>query len=141
MCGIGTNGPEHDYLNRGCVPVYDKTATTCCPIEWRCRKYIMNMCILKPTITTLKSNVFPLKYFSIATSNDVVKKSGVIANSNMKCQFGDFTLGLLDHVLYEGGDNLNCKCYTPPMVSNNSCIFSLFRLTFHMRYLIIKYNY
>lgn len=88
LCGIGTSGLEHDYLNRGCVPVYDKTATTCCPIDWRC-----------------------------PTSNDVVKKSGIISDSSMKCQFGDFTLGLLDHVLYEdGGDKLNCKCYTPPMV-------------------------
>lgn len=39
QCGIGINGEEHDYLNRGCVPVYDKTATTCCPIDWRCREY------------------------------------------------------------------------------------------------------
>lgn len=39
QCAIGVNGQQHDYLNRGCVPVYDKTATICCPIEWRCRKF------------------------------------------------------------------------------------------------------
>lgn len=39
QCAIGTSGEEHDYLNRGCVPVYDKTSTICCPIEWKCRKY------------------------------------------------------------------------------------------------------
>lgn len=39
LCGLGAGGEEHEYLNLGCVPVYDKTKTTCCPIEWRCRKY------------------------------------------------------------------------------------------------------
>lgn len=51
-----------------------------------------------------------------ATPNDVVKKSGVIADSKMRCQFGDLTLGLLDHLTFDGGDKLNCKCYIPPMV-------------------------
>lgn len=46
QCGIGISGPQHDYLNRGCVPVYDKTATTCCPIEWRCRKLFCFQCNL-----------------------------------------------------------------------------------------------
>lgn len=42
-CGIGASGEEHDYLNRGCVPVYDRTSTICCPIEWRCRKSQHNL--------------------------------------------------------------------------------------------------
>lgn len=40
QCAIGVSGEQHDFLNRGCVPVYDKTATICCPIEWRCREYL-----------------------------------------------------------------------------------------------------
>lgn len=40
QCGIGSSGEEHDLLNRGCVPVYDQTKTSCCPIEWRCRKFL-----------------------------------------------------------------------------------------------------
>ncbi|XP_031620765.1 uncharacterized protein LOC116339188 [Contarinia nasturtii] len=89
QCGLGVSGEEHDYLNRGCAPVYDKTATICCPIEWRC-----------PTPT------------------DVIKKSGIPLSSDrkMKCQFGEKSLNLLDQVLYEDGDKLNCKCYIPPMV-------------------------
>lgn len=27
QCSIGVSGEQHDYLNRGCVPVYDRTAT------------------------------------------------------------------------------------------------------------------
>lgn len=38
QCAIGVDGEEHDYLNRGCVPVYEHTSTSCCPIDWRCRK-------------------------------------------------------------------------------------------------------
>lgn len=34
----------------------------------------------------------------------------------MKCKFGDKLLNLFDTVTHEGGDNLNCKCYIPPMV-------------------------
>lgn len=56
--------------------------------------------------------------FSIASPTDVVKKSVVPVSGDrkMQCQFGEKTLNLLDHVLYEGGDKLNCKCYIPPMV-------------------------
>lgn len=87
QCAIGVSGEEHDYLNRGCVPVYHKTSTICCPDEWRC-----------PTPT------------------DVIKPSGLKTDSKMKCYFGDSALNLLDQVTYENGDNLNCKCYIPPMV-------------------------
>lgn len=106
---MGVNGEEHDYLNRGCVPVYDKTATTCCPIEWRCREYQFNdNCISDPIINYLI--LLP------ATPGDVVKKADVLVPADFNCSFGDFTLNLLDQVTYEGGDELNCKCYIPPMV-------------------------
>lgn len=60
-----------------------------CPIEWRC-----------------------------PTPNDVIKKNEIPVPSDkkMKCKFGEKTLDLLDHVMYEDGDNLNCKCWIPPMV-------------------------
>lgn len=38
QCGLGVSGEEHDYLNRGCAPIYESTKTACCPIGWRCRK-------------------------------------------------------------------------------------------------------
>lgn len=41
---MGISGEEHDYLNQGCVPVYEQTKTSCCPSEWRCRKYYFHKC-------------------------------------------------------------------------------------------------
>lgn len=38
QCGLGVSDEEHDYLNRGCAPIYESTKTACCPIGWRCRK-------------------------------------------------------------------------------------------------------
>lgn len=57
-----------------------------------------------------------LTIFLLASENDVIVKGNVPAGAGMQCTFGDSTLRLLDHVMYEGGDNLNCKCYIPPMV-------------------------
>lgn len=131
QCGLGVSGEEHDYLNRGCAPVYDSTKTTCCPIEWRCRKFYTSGCMLFSRWLMEIVRLFVFVFFSfrlrfvdgcahlhvcVAEDGDVVERSGIPSGSKMACKFGDSILKLLDSVTYDGGDKLNCKCYIPPMV-------------------------